>query len=134
MAGGVIVAVAAVMGVAAILKPDARGLGTHCQLGFPPCALMLIAGIPCPTCGMTTAFAHTVRGQWLSALRAQPFGFLLAIGLLLLAGTCVYIVGTGRRVEINWYRLPPPRLAIVITALFLCAWGFKIAVHLAQNS
>ena len=34
--------------------------------------------IPCPSCGGTTAFAHFVRGQWGSALRANAASTLLA--------------------------------------------------------
>ena len=48
--------------------------------------MVVVWGLPCPTCGMTTAFAHTVRGRWLAAARAQPAGFVAAIATALLAG------------------------------------------------
>jgi hypothetical protein len=65
--------------VAAGLDPSPAGLGTHQQLGFPPCTLRILADIRCPSCGMTTAWAHFVRGQWARSLSANPGGFLLAV-------------------------------------------------------
>lgn len=60
------------------LKPNPLGYGTHQQLGLPPCTIQFWFGIPCPSCGGTTAFAHFVRGQWGSALRANAASTLLA--------------------------------------------------------
>ena len=65
-------------GLARYLDPDPRGFGTHQRLGLPPCSLRLLCGIPCPSCGMTTSFAHFVRGQFLASFRANPAGLLLA--------------------------------------------------------
>jgi hypothetical protein len=62
---------------AMMLEPDARGYGTHQQLGLPPCGFRLLTGLPCPGCGLTTAFAHAVRGDWLLAASANPFGLIL---------------------------------------------------------
>jgi hypothetical protein len=73
IAGGCMVALA----VAAAIEPDARGYGTHTQLGLPPCGFLLLTGSPCPGCGLTTAFAHGIRGQWSHAVSANPLGFAL---------------------------------------------------------
>ena len=61
------------------LRPSSIGLGTHQQLGLPPCAVRVVWGIPCPSCGMTTSWAHVVRGQGWSAMRASIGGTLLAV-------------------------------------------------------
>ena len=45
--------------------------GTHQQLGLPPCTVLDWFGIRCPSCGMTTSWAHMVRGQVLAAARAN---------------------------------------------------------------
>lgn len=60
------------------LQPNPNGFGTHQQLGLPPCTFQFWFDIPCPSCGGTTAFAHFVRGQWGSALRANAASCLLA--------------------------------------------------------
>ena len=75
--GGVVAASALVLGVAALLEPDPRGHGTHTQLGLPPCGFWLLTGARCPGCGLTTAFAHGIRGDWALAAEANPFGLLL---------------------------------------------------------
>jgi hypothetical protein len=54
---------AGLLGLAKTLVPDPRGFGTHVQLGLRPCAFATMTGRPCPTCGMTTAFAWFVRGR-----------------------------------------------------------------------
>jgi len=76
----VTVALALPLGVATRLQPSASGLGTHQQLGLPPCTLRLIWGMRCPSCGMTTSWAHAVRGQWSEGFNANVGGMLLALG------------------------------------------------------
>lgn len=51
------------------------------------CLFRRLSGIPCPGCGMTRAFAHLAKGEWLEAARDHPFSFLLAAeaGLVWLA-------------------------------------------------
>lgn len=68
--------------LAAWLTPSPSGIGTHQQLGLPPCTILFWFDIPCPSCGGTTAFAHFVRGQWVAAVRANAAAALLA-------GVCV---------------------------------------------
>lgn len=75
------IVISAVFLAAWILTPDDSGSGTHRQLGLPECLLLQLTGVPCPTCGMTTAFSHFVRGHWLAALQSNPAGALLALGL-----------------------------------------------------
>lgn len=61
------------------LAPSAQGHGTHQQLGLPPCTFLSLFGHRCPACGMTTAWAHVVRGELRAALVANVGGALLAI-------------------------------------------------------
>ena len=114
--------------VAALVTPDPSGVGTHTQLGAPPCSSMMLWGVPCPTCGMTTAFAHTVRGQWLSAIRVQPAGWLAAVATALCALVTAVTVVTGRKWAVNWYRAPPGRVAVSIVAIVLLAWLYRVSV------
>lgn len=123
--GGVVL-----LGVALWLTPDPRGFGTHTQLGQPECGFLLVTKLPCPTCGMTTAFAHAVRGQWLRAIVAQPMGFLLALAT---AGTVVVslmVIVTGTVWNLNWYRVSASRFVFAVFALFLAGWAVRIGLHL----
>jgi len=63
---------------AGTMTPDGRGLGTHQQLGLPPCAFHVIFQRPCPACGMTTSWAWLLRGEVGRALAANAGGMLLA--------------------------------------------------------
>jgi hypothetical protein len=75
---------------------------------------------------MTTAFAYAVRGKLHSAFTAHPMGLLLALGVM--AGACLalYSVVVPGRWQINWYRVSPGRIAVVVLLLWLAAWAFKI--------
>ncbi|MCG3136673.1 MAG: hypothetical protein HJJLKODD_00508 [Phycisphaerae bacterium] len=122
-----------ILGVAGYLNPRPEGLGTHEQLGLPPCSMVIYWGIPCPTCGMTTAFAYTVRGQWVSAFMAQPCGWLLCVAVMMGVVLAMLALFTGVYWRINWYRLAPLRVALVVIVLLLGAWGFRIVVYLARG-
>lgn len=76
--GGASLMCLATFALAIWLTPDPSGSGTHQQLGFPPCTIKSLFQIPCPTCGMTTSFAHFVRGEWSQAARANASGLILA--------------------------------------------------------
>ena len=49
------------LGIARALTPAPAGFGTHEQLGLPPCAFLHWTGFPCPSCGLTTCFAHAAH-------------------------------------------------------------------------
>lgn len=85
---------AAVLITAGWLHPDPAGHGTHTQLGLPPCGFLVMTGLPCPGCGLTTSFAHMVRLQVGGALQANPFG--VPLFLTTLAGTGVALGGLVR--------------------------------------
>ena len=95
--------------VAFSLSASERGLGTHRQLGLPPCGFAVMTGFPCPTCGMTTAFAHMAHGRPLKAMRCQPAGGFLALGTLVAALACSVCVVAGRYPTLNWYRVNATR-------------------------
>ncbi len=73
-----------------LLSPSEQGLGTHQQLGLPPCSVRVVFGMRCPACGMTTSWAHFVRGQWWQSANANPGGFLLAIYSLSFAAIALW--------------------------------------------
>ncbi len=125
----------AVLGLALYLKPDPRGYGTHSQLGGGQCGMLIMTGYPCPTCGMTTAFAHFVRGQWLRAVWVQPAGFVLAAATTGLTAIAFWTLLRGRWPRM---RLPafitPYRLFWALLVMLLGSWAFKIVVGLATHT
>jgi hypothetical protein len=121
---------AGVFAVAFYLNPyDADGkprrMATHTQLGMPPCNFVILAGKPCPSCGMTTSFALLVRGDIGASLRANWAGTLIAI---LWALTMVWAVASGIKGRALF--IPRGRGELVLTAsvgvvlvLMLARWA-----------
>lgn len=94
------------------LSPDPRGLGTHEQLGLPPCGLQSLFGTPCPSCGMTTAWTLFSHGQWLRSAQVNLGGFLMALLAIPTCGSLLMASIQGR------WRTWQPR-PLLITGLFL---------------
>jgi len=115
--------------IAFFLTPSSQGVGTHQQLGLPTCGWILAANLPCPTCGMTTAWSYTVRGELPSAFMSQPLGTLLAIAAFVVAIGGMVTACTGRSFNALFYRFPPSKIFIVVSVLALLSWGFKILLH-----
>lgn len=134
MALCILASCAAVLAVAAWLTPDPSGLGSHRQLGGPACTWVMLFGYPCPTCGMTTAFAHTVRGQFLSAFAAQPAGLALALLAMAAVGVSLSVLATGRVWAVNWFRVPPASVPLVILAVVLAGWVYKLVAGMVAGA
>lgn len=79
---------------AAILSPNRRGMGTHQQLGLPPCSFVIWFNMRCPACGMTTSWSHLMRGQIVQSMHANTGGMLLA--LLAIAGAPWMLISAMR--------------------------------------
>jgi len=93
-----------------------------------------MTGYPCPTCGMTTAFAHTVHGHWIDAIRSQPAGFLIALTAFVIGLSAAGALATGRYPVINWYRVDPNRFVWLAALAVVASWGLKIAMGLLDGS
>lgn len=121
----------AVLVVAAWLEPAPAGLGTHRQLGLPPCTFHALTGVPCPMCGATTTFALMADGRIVDGLTNHP-----TAGSLFLA--CVAVVGIAGAEAVwptgRWGRLgeaAEPWSGLIaagfLTAL-MAGWTWKIFV------
>jgi Protein of unknown function (DUF2752) len=123
-AGGVLVAL---LVTAACLTPNPRGMGTHRQLGLPSCTIVQWYGIRCPSCGMTTSWAHLLRGHVASAFRANAGGALLALAALV-CGPWLVVSGVRGR-----WLIGPPResvtlaVGLVIVAVTVIDWTMRIS-------
>jgi hypothetical protein len=108
--------VATMLFIAARLTPDPHGYGTHQKLGLPPCTFLAIFRRPCPSCGMTTAWAHVVRGQLASACRANAGGAILAIVAMLAVPAMLLAAVTGR-----WRGPTPGGMPLLVGGIALAA-------------
>ncbi|MGQ9649985.1 MAG: DUF2752 domain-containing protein [Phycisphaerae bacterium] len=133
-AGGVFLGVSFIVGIALWLVPAKDHVGTHRQLGLLPCGFLTMTGYPCPTCGMTTAFAHAVRGQVVDSIRSQPAGFVLALVTIIIGGCAAGAMTVGRYPVINWYRVNPTSFVWYVAVGLVVAWAVKIALGLLDGS
>lgn len=82
--------------------------------------------MPCPTCGMTTAFSHAAHGHLLASFLAQPMGCVLAIATAMALLLGAYVTVTGSRVATVFKRLCTTRMTWTISVLVVVAWVYKI--------
>ncbi len=68
-------------GAMAAVLVGARLADASRPLPFEVCAFKHLTGLPCPTCGLTRALCHAVRGDWGQSFASHPAGPLLALAL-----------------------------------------------------
>jgi hypothetical protein len=121
----------AVLAVSGWLHPSGAGHGTHRALGLPACGFLAQTGYPCPSCGMTTAFADMAHARPVDAFFAQPFGVMLFAAVVALAAAGLGELATSR--DFIRYLRPGPWWAVAAISGMLFGWGFKIAYGLATG-
>ena len=120
--GGMLIVV---LGIAAWLTPNPDGFGTHRQIQFPiigmgennelpACSFLVMTGKPCPSCGMTTSWAHLMEGNVIGSLRANLAGTALCM-LAIVSGPWMLISGVMGR----WLIGAPHEKVILIGGLVL---------------
>lgn len=118
--------VIALLVTASRLSPSPDGLGTHQQLGLPPCTSVVMFGSRCPACGMTTSWAHMMRGDLPAAFQANVGGLMLAIiGMAYIPSSC-YFFFSGKPTRGEWFSMT---LAILLMAAMGAAtlqWVIRI--------
>ncbi len=124
VSGLLVVVAVTVLILARWLPPSPTGYGTHQRLLLPPCLLHALTGIPCPFCGMTTAFAHMARGEVREAFRCHVLGPALYL--------LTWLVGLAGLAGLLWGRWPLPgwvlssRFLRWAGLLLLAAWAVQI--------
>jgi len=119
---------ATILVVARGLEPDPRGFGTHTQLGLWPCAFKATTGRPCPTCGMTTSFAWSVRIRPVEAWRANPAGVVLAPVALVLIPWLLFVAVRARPWPFRTLESPLVGLSVAAVALTLISWFVRMTL------
>ncbi len=126
---------ATLLTIAARLTPDARGFGTHQQLGLGACGMLLTTGLPCPTCGMTTAFAYAVRGDLAGAAWAQTGGLVLALFTIALVPYSLTALVLGRWPFMRQLaRIPPYWVFLALLTVLLGGWAIKLLLGLVTHT
>lgn len=125
-----VVAVVAAVFTAGLLSvsPDGKGHGTHEKFGMDKCGWPDAYGMPCPTCGCTTAATELVHGNLVGAFLTQPFGAAVAlIGLIagIHAWACLL---RGRSFADALVRLPFWTIAFGLVVLLFASWGYKCLI------
>lgn len=115
------------------IAPSPTGLGSHTQLGLPPCTFPMLTGFPCPTCGMTTSVAYAARGHVAASFHAQPAGLALSFAIFLFTACAAVTLLTGRAWKLS-ARVTPALLVGVPFAVLMLGWGIKIAMGLAEGT
>jgi len=116
----------ALLVLGASLRPSPTGHNTHLQLGLPQCGWLLATGHPCPTCGMTTAFACVCNGQFLRGFLTQPGGAMFAIGVAAAFWLFAYIALTGSRLGKPLGTLLRPRVVWIVGGGWLASWVYTL--------
>jgi hypothetical protein len=105
-----------------------RRMGTHTELGLPPCTFYQVTGYPCPSCGMTTSFSFLVRGDVLNSLQANAVGTLLALFCLALVPWGVGCAFGGRLYLVRAVERTITLGVLIFLVLMLLRWGIVLAL------
>jgi hypothetical protein len=115
------------LALAAWMNPSADGHGTHTQLGLPPCNWVVALDMPCPTCGMTTAFSYAADGRILTAFHTQPLGGLLAVAVAMATLMGAYTALTASPLAGDILRRWTMKMTWILIAMIVLSWFWKIA-------
>ncbi|MGV3484744.1 MAG: DUF2752 domain-containing protein [Planctomycetaceae bacterium] len=124
LAGAVLLACP--LAIAAHLRPATAGLGTHQQLGLPPCTARSLWGVRCPACGMTTSWSHLVRGEVRRSLQANAGGTALGLVTFSVITALVGHAATARVPRRGWYVWLAWSLVVALV-LAVSDWVWRMA-------
>jgi hypothetical protein len=122
-----------ILAVGAWLTPSPTGMGSHTELGLYPCGFLAYTGLPCATCGMTTAVSHAAHGQILTSFYVQPAGALFALTLACAAILSVYSLASGVSLAPLSQALWRPKVIIALAIFVLAAWVYKIILVVGNH-
>ena len=98
-----------------------------CGLNGWLCPFRSILGVPCPGCGLSTAIAHLMLGDWTAALHAHLFAPVVLLGFVIMAGISVlperYHAAAVSTIE--KYEKASGFMAILLAAMILY-WGVRL--------
>ncbi len=129
MVGGLAFGLFTLLMIAAVLTPNPDGLGTHQQLGLPPCSTRWLFGIRCPGCGMTTSWSWMMKGNLLQSFRTNTGGALFCLLAMWTIPIASYVALKGRGTREGWfsrYGLIAMLIAVAVTAV---DWIWRLYIN-----
>ena len=99
--------------------------------GIGVCLIKHTTGIPCPSCGSTRAVLALAQGNFLQALRINPFGLIIA-SIMLMTPIWIFIdIVTRKSTLLEFYKkteqmLKKPYVAISLILLVVLNWIWNI--------
>ena len=130
--GGTACCALIVLAVARVLSPDPSGVGTHTQLGLPPCGFRYLTSLPCPACGLTTSFAYLARLEITSAVHAHPLGLPLFVCTALALPLSLLAAARAYPIEDTLARLRLGPLAAMMAISALLSWIARVTAMLCS--
>jgi len=96
------------------------------------CLIKNATNIPCPSCGTTRAMISLVNGDFFEALFLNPFGYIVALIMLLAPLWIVFdLISKNNSLFIFYQKierfLVKPKLAIPLIFLVLANWIWNIS-------
>lgn len=102
------------------------GMGTHEQLGLPQCLFFAWTKLPCPACGLTTAFSHLAHGEVTASLHVHPLGVALFALTLACVPTALYGLLRGAKLSAFLERIRVGRAALFLVMALMLVWLVRL--------
>lgn len=118
----------AILAVGLSLTACGKGDGTHVQMGLPPCRTMVVDGVPCPMCGLTTSITAAAHGDLAASARANAFGTMLFFSLVLGGVIGIFQAASGRNILGRMLRRRWWFFCGILFTGVLAGWAIKLAV------
>jgi hypothetical protein len=95
------------------------------------CPIKHITNIPCPSCGSTRSVILLTKGNLVGAFRTNPFGYIIAIIMLLTPLWITFDIVFKRKTFFEFYKkiesyLKRPQFAIPLILLVIINWIWNI--------
>jgi len=119
--------VLALLITARLLEPSGSGIGTHRQLGLPPCTSIVLFAMRCPACGMTTSWAFATRGQIVAAAETNLGGLMLALIAMAYVPASCYFCIKGTATPGQWFSLSLALALVVAMLVATIQWCMRLA-------
>lgn len=100
-------------------------------LPWPRCLFLAMTGLPCVTCGATRCAIALAHGDFLLALRWNPFAFVALCGLIAfdLYAAIVAVGGKPRLRIVDWTGTEKRMVRVAVLGLLALNWIYLLAHH-----